>query len=157
MFIARKFPISNVDDSDAGHRSSRVGLTANQGADSLAGSPLRLEGRSIKPYDRFPSLRELQTRDLPNLPDGMISSTPATAGNSLFSPQVERLRSPAVYVVHHDGGGAPVTVYTQGETEVVELPPIYVEGSSGQQGSLDQLGEIDVSPTERIEKQAVSP
>jgi hypothetical protein len=82
----------------------------------------------------------------------MISSTTETAGNSLFSPQVERqLRSPAVYVVHHDGGGAPVTVYTQGETEVVELPPIYVEGSSGHQG------EIEVSPAERIEKQALSP
>lgn len=30
-----------------------------------------------------------------------------------------------VYVVHHDGGRAPVTVYHQDGTEVVELPPRY--------------------------------
>ncbi|KAJ7101016.1 hypothetical protein C8R43DRAFT_245819 [Mycena crocata] len=34
-----------------------------------------------------------------------------------------------VYVVHHDGGGAPVTVYHQDGTEVVELPPRYVHSS----------------------------
>jgi hypothetical protein len=31
-----------------------------------------------------------------------------------------------VYVVHHDGGRAPVTVYTADGTEVVELPPSYI-------------------------------
>ncbi|EIN13423.1 hypothetical protein PUNSTDRAFT_94475 [Punctularia strigosozonata HHB-11173 SS5] len=31
-----------------------------------------------------------------------------------------------VYVVHHDGGRAPVTVYTANGAEVVELPPSYV-------------------------------
>jgi hypothetical protein len=35
-----------------------------------------------------------------------------------------------VYVVHHDGGRAPVTVYTQEGAEVVELPPRYADGSS---------------------------
>ncbi|KAH8120503.1 hypothetical protein DFH11DRAFT_67842 [Phellopilus nigrolimitatus] len=30
-----------------------------------------------------------------------------------------------IYVVHHDGGGAPVTVYTPEGTEVIELPPRY--------------------------------
>jgi hypothetical protein len=32
-----------------------------------------------------------------------------------------------VYVVHHDGGRPPVTVYTPGGTEVVELPPRYAD------------------------------
>ncbi|THH12881.1 hypothetical protein EW146_g7286 [Bondarzewia mesenterica] len=32
-----------------------------------------------------------------------------------------------VYVVHHDGGRPPVTVYTENGTEVVELPPRYVD------------------------------
>jgi len=38
-------------------------------------------------------------------------------------------RSPGqqVYVVHHDGGGAPVTVFTQEGAQVVELPPEYPE------------------------------
>lgn len=40
------------------------------------------------------------------------------------SPQSERPPQ-SVYVVHHDGGRAPVTVYTQDGTEVVELPPRY--------------------------------
>jgi hypothetical protein len=33
--------------------------------------------------------------------------------------------TPHVYVVHHDGGGAPVTVFTGGAA-VTELPPSYV-------------------------------
>lgn len=32
-----------------------------------------------------------------------------------------------VYVVHHDGGRAPVTVYTDDGAEVVELPPRYTD------------------------------
>jgi hypothetical protein len=35
-----------------------------------------------------------------------------------------------VYVVHHDGGRAPVTVYTEEGAEVVELPPRYPAGST---------------------------
>jgi hypothetical protein len=35
-----------------------------------------------------------------------------------------------VYVVHHDGGRAPVTVYTDEGAEVVELPPRYAPGST---------------------------
>ncbi|KAJ6574736.1 hypothetical protein B0H19DRAFT_610412 [Mycena capillaripes] len=35
-----------------------------------------------------------------------------------------------IYVVHHDAGRAPVTVYHQDGTEVVELPPRYAHNSS---------------------------
>ncbi|KAF9454999.1 hypothetical protein P691DRAFT_792102 [Macrolepiota fuliginosa MF-IS2] len=41
-----------------------------------------------------------------------------------------------VYVVHHDGGRAPVTVYTQEGTQVVELPPGYPGGVSEVGGPL---------------------
>ena len=34
-----------------------------------------------------------------------------------------------VFVVHHDGGGAPVTVFTDAGTEIVELPPSYLNAS----------------------------
>ncbi|KAF9458733.1 hypothetical protein BDZ94DRAFT_1291870 [Collybia nuda] len=53
-----------------------------------------------------------------------------------------------VYVVHHDGGRAPVSVYHQDGTEVVELPPRYVgsdgrsEGRSEGYGSSDRPSEI---------------
>jgi hypothetical protein len=40
-------------------------------------------------------------------------------------------RRPNVYVVHHDGGRAPVTVYTEEGAAVVELPPQYAAGSTG--------------------------
>lgn len=36
-----------------------------------------------------------------------------------------------VYVVHHDGGRAPVTVYAEDGTEIIELPPRYVNDSEG--------------------------
>lgn len=39
--------------------------------------------------------------------------------------------TPHVYVVHHDGGGAPVTVFTGG-AGVTELPPTYVGRSEVQ-------------------------
>ncbi|KAL1740574.1 hypothetical protein HDZ31DRAFT_67809 [Schizophyllum fasciatum] len=37
-----------------------------------------------------------------------------------------------VYVVHHDGGRAPVTVYHGDDTQVVELPPRYLAEDDGQ-------------------------
>jgi len=37
---------------------------------------------------------------------------------------------PHVYVVHHDGGRAPVTVFTPQGTEVIELPPRYDGGTT---------------------------
>ncbi|KAF5356104.1 hypothetical protein D9756_004031 [Leucocoprinus leucothites] len=48
-----------------------------------------------------------------------------------------------VYVVHHDGGRAPVTVYTQEGTQVVELPPGYPGEAAG-----SQLG-VPQSPSSR--------
>ena len=35
-----------------------------------------------------------------------------------------------VYVVHHDGGRPPATVFASDGTEIVELPPRYIESSS---------------------------
>lgn len=40
-----------------------------------------------------------------------------------------------VYVVHHDSGRAPVTVYGPDGTEVVELPPRYVDSGGSTVGS----------------------
>lgn len=46
------------------------------------------------------------------------------------SDTVSRARAPSsgggqVYVVHHDGGRAPVTVYAAEGAEIIELPPLY--------------------------------
>lgn len=51
-----------------------------------------------------------------------------------------------VYVVHHDAGGAPVTVYTRGgRAEVVELPPSY---NNRQMSSVESQRRSEASPAE---------
>lgn len=71
---------------------------------------------------------------VPLLPGGSSSppsSPPAALSASGSSNPSSSSRQPTnVYVVHHDGGRAPVTVYTQEGAEVVELPPRYADGSS---------------------------
>lgn len=52
-------------------------------------------------------------------------------------------RRPNVYVVHHDGGRAPVTVYTEEGAAVVELPPQYAAGNSGTPSEGDTSREVD--------------
>jgi len=51
-----------------------------------------------------------------------------------------------VYVVHHDGGRAPVTVYTEEGAEVVELPPRYADSGGSSQDGRPQDGR---SPADR--------
>lgn len=64
---------------------------------------------------------------------GSGSAHTGPAGSSPpVSPKHERNQ---VYVVHHDGGRPPVTVYTAQGTEVVELPPRYAEGSGSERDS----------------------
>lgn len=53
-------------------------------------------------------------------PPSSVLSDPTSPGGSRQSHGASH-----VYVVHHDGGRAPVTVYTADGTEVVELPPRY--------------------------------
>ncbi|KAI0344151.1 hypothetical protein BDW22DRAFT_1427790 [Trametopsis cervina] len=50
-------------------------------------------------------------------------------------PLEERRTPSQVFVVHHDAGRPPVTVYTADGTEVVELPPQYVDSGRGTSGS----------------------
>ena len=74
----------------------------------------------------------------PLLPASSASATsPADATSASGSDPAEpsitsgrRANRPNVYVVHHDGGRAPVTVYTEEGAEVVELPPRYPAGST---------------------------
>jgi len=75
------------------------------------------------------------------------SSPPTTPGSghtpsSSISPllprprPLEESRTPSqVFVVHHDGGRAPVTVYAANGTEVVELPPQYIDSNASTPGS----------------------
>lgn len=61
--------------------------------------------------------------------------SPPPSSDLLSSRQSQAIGSQQVYVVHHDGGRAPVTVYTSEGAQVVELPPRYPEeGTSPRQG-----------------------
>jgi len=72
----------------------------------------------------------------PFMPDGTNPTSPTqnpappTSASAYSNPQSDgsgsgTQQTPHVYVVHHDGGGAPVTVFTGGAA-VTELPPSYV-------------------------------
>ncbi|KAJ7785927.1 hypothetical protein B0H16DRAFT_1488517 [Mycena metata] len=54
-----------------------------------------------------------------------------------------------IYVVHHDAGRAPVTVYHQDGTEVVELPPRYMHTPNPSATPTDQRSVSGAAPSER--------
>jgi len=57
-------------------------------------------------------------------------ATSASGSDPQDQSTLSAARRQNVYVVHHDGGRAPVTVYTEEGAEVVELPPRYPAGST---------------------------
>lgn len=65
------------------------------------------------------------------------SAAPMRANSPLPSPRPlsSENRTPSqVFVVHHDGGRPPVTVYAADGTEIVELPPRYIESNGSSPG-----------------------
>jgi len=83
-------------------------------------------GRLLESYssNRSPSSTEYQVE--PFVMPGEGNTGRDQQGSSTTDPSKSR----SVYVVHHDGGRAPVTVYHEDGTEVVELPPRYIDGGS---------------------------
>jgi hypothetical protein len=85
------------------------------------------------------------------LPPGGNKTNPTTSPANALSvsgssdPADQSERRPNVYVVHHDGGRAPVTVYTEEGAAVVELPPQYAAGSTGAPSESDASREVDRS------------
>ncbi|KAJ7814153.1 hypothetical protein B0H14DRAFT_3090175 [Mycena olivaceomarginata] len=53
-----------------------------------------------------------------------------------------------IYVVHHDAGRAPVTVYHQEGSEVVELPPRYIPDSSESGSATNDLRRLSAVATD---------
>lgn len=70
---------------------------------------------------------------------------PTSSGNASGSGDAtdQSGRRANVYVVHHDGGRAPVTVYTEEGAAVVELPPQYAAGSTATRSESDGSREVD--------------
>jgi hypothetical protein len=74
---------------------------------------------------------------------GVASPTTSPVPRGSSDPADQAGRRPNVYVVHHDGGRAPVTVYTEEGAAVVELPPQYAAGSTGSPSESDASREVD--------------
>jgi hypothetical protein len=68
----------------------------------------------------------------------------ATSASGSTDP-ADPARRQNVYVVHHDGGRAPVTVYTEEGAEIVELPPRYPANSTSSPSAPSATSESDAS------------
>ena len=80
---------------------------------------------------------------VPLSPGGNMTSPTSPASRGSSDPVDQSGRRPNVYVVHHDGGRAPVTVYTEEGAAVVELPPQYAAGSTGSPSESEASREVD--------------
>ncbi|KAJ3801146.1 hypothetical protein GGU11DRAFT_276427 [Lentinula aff. detonsa] len=99
---------------------------------SPSGSPTVIGGRLLNSNSlhRSASGTEYQIEPfvMPERNAGPLS--PSSDGQQGSAANEANAQSRSVYVVHHDGGRAPVTVYHEDGTEVVELPPRYIDGAS---------------------------
>jgi len=87
-------------------------------------TPLHMGNYHVEPF-RLTNEPESQTPVSP--PNATVVGSNTTESD----PASGSAQRSHVYVVHHDGGRAPVTVYTDG-ADVVELPPTYVRQEDGQ-------------------------
>ncbi|KAI0793361.1 hypothetical protein C8Q75DRAFT_804180 [Abortiporus biennis] len=128
-------PFTLPSDHEFGVRPSQRGASAAE--DSSTAHTTALVDSNLRPlpdHSRTTSSRSAPSL-IPTIPPPPSSGQTGT-GSSRSPPISESSEPPVVspstsrgpshvYVVHHDGGRAPVTVYTEEGTEVVELPPRY--------------------------------
>ncbi|KZV76921.1 hypothetical protein PENSPDRAFT_645679 [Peniophora sp. CONT] len=117
----------------------------------------------LRPYhqqtasDRSMNSLPVSARNLPyQIEPFTLSTAPSDAQVPLLtqpgsdappaSPGTEEARRQHVYVVHHDGGGPPVTVYTDDGAEVTELPPSYADNRAAGPRQRRQPGETPRKP-----------
>ncbi|KAK0208419.1 hypothetical protein DFS33DRAFT_442978 [Desarmillaria ectypa] len=94
-----------------------------QSGSSYQIEPFSMPGEDVRSHHGATSptsINEYVNNHAPSVAHESMAPSQAGSGGS-------RVQSGQVYVVHHDGGRAPVTVYHEDGTEVVELPPRYTE------------------------------
>ncbi|KAJ3718427.1 hypothetical protein C8R42DRAFT_723778 [Lentinula raphanica] len=107
---------------------SRKASYAGLDTSSPAGSPSVLGGRLINSNShRSVGGTEYQIEPFV-MPERQLGPLSPGSDGQQTTHDPTSAQSRSVYVVHHDGGRAPVTVYHEDGTEVVELPPRYIDG-----------------------------
>jgi len=98
----------------------------------------------VEPFVLPSATRDLHSSSLTFAPTQPPSNPSLRPPSSVPDQGTQRNPGQQVYVVHHDGGGAPVTVFTQEGTRVVELPPGYSEDTVERHNSADLHAGRDV-------------
>lgn len=107
-------PLAMRDESYSTNNSGRPLMRSNSRSSGAVESP-NLAGTGLRAEAFDPSVVSSSRTQ----PSASPPSSPIDA------PRSERDTRSQVYVVHHDGGRAPVTIMTSDGAEVVELPPGY--------------------------------
>jgi hypothetical protein len=141
----REAPIRDRPDSPQSLREMMI--TSTTGGRNYIVEPFSMPSTVPSSSSGNPGAPLLPLRRKTSNPTTSPANAPSVPGSSNLADQSGRSpgsgRSPNVYVVHHDGGRAPVTVYTEEGAAVVELPPQYAAGSTGTPPEDDASREVD--------------
>ncbi|KAF8221766.1 hypothetical protein L208DRAFT_1326161 [Tricholoma matsutake] len=122
-----------------------VPSTASSGQfDSSIGSSNPSSNNTVNRLSRPPPHYQIEPFAVP-LEDGTLNPGRRPKSNVVTpasTPEPPAASSSQVYVVHHDGGRPPVTVYHQDGTEVVELPPRYISSDQGNTDSRSKRARV---------------
>ena len=148
---------SSSDSIDhAAYISNQAGFKRNESVPHAGSAP----GPDVGTTNQYlvePFMPEPPNSAGPTSPTLNPTSTSAYSNTQSDASASGTQPAPHVYVVHHDGGGPPVTVFTGGAA-VTELPPSYIGRS--EERPLPQPspgGSNSVDPTDRRSRPGPTP
>lgn len=119
---------AGLTDNSLGLSTQASSSFANRISNAPSGTQYHIEPFIMPPVTEDGRLRPITSPTHANPSNPSLNTAPSAPETSIRPTSAGRTQS-QVYVVHHDGGRAPVTVYTQEGTQVVELPPGYPGGA----------------------------
>ena len=144
--------------SDVGVRSSVVPAVSPDDSETVISKSGYDNISQLGDGTRSPTGRSHRGRSNPSVTIPTIPPPSSIVSDSISPRQSQAGGSQHVYVVHHDGGRAPVTVYTSEGTEVVELPPRYpAESGSPPQAEAPPASDITSNTSGSGDGSAIGP
>ncbi|PSS37102.1 hypothetical protein PHLCEN_2v975 [Hermanssonia centrifuga] len=128
-------------DHEFGARPSSSSTPSNTAYNSTGSSQPHSH---VGDCSRSPDATSPSLSTIPTIPPPLVAPSRPLAAEARTNSQV--------YVVHHDAGRPPVTVYTADGTEVVELPPRYNESNPGTSATSTALRSGIVPPLQVQER-----